>query len=309
MPTVNIPGVGEIRLDQFAAPAIGVISVIALILGLVFGLKDAEGSSNGSGAGDQTTTTSTTSAEPAPSQPTTSAAAPTTSAVAPTTTAAAPTTTTTARETSERPTLSAPATDTGTPATGIAKPRLNLIRRQLASDLLSAPIENKNMFPDTSLDSVAREELERAPLIDFSKGTHPNNIQEVDLVAYRLDDEIVVYFYRVEHAWADQYYLKTNANYYAEDKLGGPWLKNTNYAVSSSHDNTYHYVAIPTRQRAEREPIEFDPVKAKTGVDIGLRVIGGILDIARVPFFGDIVKQIPTDWITNIPTPTPTATP
>ena len=34
MPTINIPGVGAVRLDQIAGAVLGVISILALVLGL-----------------------------------------------------------------------------------------------------------------------------------------------------------------------------------------------------------------------------------------------------------------------------------
>lgn len=306
MPTVNIPGVGELRLEQLVAPAVGVISVIALVLGLVFGLKDTEGSSTSSG--EEATVTTTTSAEPAPSQPTTTteAAAPstTTEAAPPTTEAPAPVV---PPVDNPRPTLAEnaevdkPALEKGASRQeelGLSNTQVSTKGNRFGRELFGKLGPNKN-FLDASLLDTAKQELDKRELIDFSAAKNPNRVQEIELVSYLLEDgETIVHLYRVDLG----YVRELKGNIFNDTAMGGDWLKNVNYNIAHTNDENYYYVTVVTAPKRE---LDIDPEKAKTGVDVGLRVVGGILDFVGVPMVGGILKQVPTDWITKVATPTP----
>lgn len=316
MPTINIPGVGEIRLEQIAGAAVGLLSILALVLGLTFGMKDGNGSSN-LGTEETTEPSISETATPEAPEPTPTKDTPTS---APTTTTPKPTpkptptkdpeptemptlpsgpveteTTTPTTTMAPRPTLTEPTTPSEGPSRqeqlGLTKVRIGIKEQRFNTELVGRSIQNHSVrFAGGGLPAIAKQELEARDILDFSQAVKPNkDLAGVDMLAYQADEKTVVYFYRVDLGVGTEH--KGNI-FNPETGMGGDWLNNVRWDMRTAHDENYYYVAIATQLRPAP-----NPEAGKTAAEFSKALAADVLRKLGLTSLAGFIDKIPVKEI------------
>lgn len=211
MPSIEIPGIGRVGVDQIAGLAAGLLAIIGLVVGLTVGGKD--GSSNGSSIGGSTTTVTATPAPTAAAKP------------APTTTVPV-----------GRPSAT---TTTEAKAPSIARDEARFRAEALA---YLAPIES---IPGPLLLIGAGNENGKSKSFDWEQDATAvdNTGGKAKTFAYTEDKTVRYDAYRIDK----EFYANFNGNFFNLVKDGH--FANQDYAIAFTQEGDYYYVTVATQER------------------------------------------------------------
>lgn len=210
MPSIEIPGIGRVGVDQIAGLAAGLLAIIGLVVGLTVGGKD--GSSNGSSIGGSTTTVTATPAPTAAAKP------------APTTTVPV-----------GRPSAT---TTTEAKAPSIARDEARFRAEALA---YFAPIES---VPGPMLLIGAGTENSKAKGFDWDNATTIGNTgDKAKSFTYSIDNATRYDVYRIDK----EFYANFNGNFF--NLVKDSHFANQDYAIAFTQEGDYYYVTVATQER------------------------------------------------------------
>ncbi|GEM_PF-3052304 len=213
MPSIEIPGIGRVGVEQIAGLAAGLLAIIGLIVGLTVGGKD--GSSTGGAAATTVTVTPTPVTTTAAAQPT------------PSTTTSVPV---------GRPSAT---TTTEAKAPSIARDEARFRAEALA---YFAPIES---VPGPLLLIGAGNENGKSKSFDWEQDATAvdNTGGKAKTFAYTEDGTVRYDAYRIDK----EFYANFNGNFF--NLVKDSHFANQDYAIAFTQEGDYYYVTVATQER------------------------------------------------------------